>query len=126
MVPFLQGKIFDKMKKKFLEMIKENLLAEKTSLKTKHYHDDIDMDGDETDEIQAKILANVSKQLSTRDNVKLFQIEQALARIDQGEFGSCEECEEEIGEKRLQFNPCFTTCISCAEAREIDKQRNRG
>lgn len=113
------------MKKKFVEKIVEILLNQKNTLKTKSYHDDIDTDGDETDEIQAKILANVNKQLSSRDQQKLVQIEQALSRIDNGNFGSCEDCEEEIGEKRLQFNPCFTTCISCAEARELENKQHK-
>ncbi len=55
-----------------------------------------------------------------------MQIENALSKIERGEFGTCEDCEEAIAEKRLEINPYFSTCISCAELKEIDgKQRAR-
>lgn len=114
------------MKKSFIDKVKINLLAQKKALETKFYYSDIDTDGDETDEIQAKILANVAKQLSNRDREKLVQIDRALAKIEQNEFGLCEDCEEEIAEKRLEINPYFATCISCAEQKEIDRKRRIG
>lgn len=42
------------------------------------------------------------------------RIAAALARIDEGEFGYCTECGEEIAEKRLDLDPTLPTCISCA------------
>lgn len=38
----------------------------------------------------------------------------ALRRLDSNEFGYCDDCGEEIGEKRLMLNPTVTRCISCA------------
>ena len=38
----------------------------------------------------------------------------ALARIDEGEFGYCEDCGEEIAEGRLRLDPAAQRCISCA------------
>jgi len=38
----------------------------------------------------------------------------ALARIDAGEFGYCEECGETIAPRRLELNPAVTRCIGCA------------
>ncbi|TDK49848.1 TraR/DksA family transcriptional regulator [Antarcticimicrobium luteum] len=38
----------------------------------------------------------------------------ALARIDAGEFGYCEDCGEEIAVRRLELNPAVTRCVSCA------------
>ncbi|GAW33573.1 RNA polymerase-binding transcription factor [Roseovarius sp. A-2] len=38
----------------------------------------------------------------------------ALARIDEGEFGYCEDCGEEIAEGRLRLDPAAPRCISCA------------
>lgn len=38
----------------------------------------------------------------------------ALARIDAGEFGYCEDCGDEIAEGWLKLDPAATRCISCA------------
>ncbi|MDX9999858.1 MAG: TraR/DksA C4-type zinc finger protein, partial [Polyangia bacterium] len=46
------------------------------------------------------------------------KIDQALARIEDGTFGICEECEEEINAKRLEARPETTMCIKCKEAQE--------
>ncbi len=39
---------------------------------------------------------------------------EALARMDEGEFGYCEDCGEDIAEGRLALDPAATRCISCA------------
>jgi DnaK suppressor protein len=41
-------------------------------------------------------------------------IDAALRRIDQGEYGYCVACGEEIAEARLLHSPAVTTCIECA------------
>ncbi len=38
----------------------------------------------------------------------------ALDRIDEGEFGYCVECGEEIARGRLELDPTAATCVSCA------------
>ncbi|TDE40329.1 TraR/DksA family transcriptional regulator [Antarcticimicrobium sediminis] len=40
----------------------------------------------------------------------------ALARIDAGEFGYCEDCGEPIAPKRLELNPAVTRCVGCASS----------
>jgi len=115
------------MKKSFIEKIKRSLLEQKSELKSKSYHqNDIDLDGDEVDEIQGVLIALVNNKLSTRDLEKIRKIDNALHKIENKSFGICEECEESIAEKRLEINPYFSTCISCAERIEFeDKQRKR-
>ena len=46
--------------------------------------------------------------------VEIAKIEGALARIDEGEYGFCTECGEDISEKRLEIDPAATQCIRCA------------
>lgn len=41
-------------------------------------------------------------------------IDAALARIEEGEFGFCVKCGEEIAPARLEHNPAASTCIQCA------------
>jgi DnaK suppressor protein len=52
-----------------------------------------------------------------------MKIDNALKKIADGSFGNCEECGEEIAEKRLLINPGFITCIGCAEKLELMKRR---
>jgi DnaK suppressor protein len=56
--------------------------------------------------------------LSSLERRELHQIEEALARIDEGEYGLCEECGEEISEKRLKAVPWARHCIECQELEE--------
>lgn len=80
---------------------------------------EIDAGGDEVDQIQGNILKSTLERLSLRDQTSLLRINQALKKIEDGTFGLCEECEEEIAEKRLQAIPETLLCISCAEIQEI-------
>lgn len=45
---------------------------------------------------------------------ELARIEQALKRIEEDEYGYCDDCGEEIAEKRLEIDPAATLCIRCA------------
>lgn len=49
-----------------------------------------------------------------RRNARQSRIDAALARIDEGEFGYCVDCGEEIASKRLELDPTIPTCVSCA------------
>lgn len=113
------------MKKNFLEKIKKILLTQKLEFESINYSNDIDIEGDETDEIQGILIANVNNQLLSRNREKILQIENALKKIENGSFGLCEECEEQIAEKRLEINPYFSNCIACAEQKEFENKQKR-
>jgi len=49
----------------------------------------------------------------------LQQIEEALARIDDGTYGTCSRCGKEIAEERLEARPWATLCIDCQ--RELER-----
>ena len=55
----------------------------------------------------------------------LNKIEEALHRLDEGTFGYCFECGEEISERRLRALPFAVRCKDCEEARETAEQRER-
>jgi DnaK suppressor protein len=56
----------------------------------------------------------------------LREIERALARIDDGTYGYCEETDEEIGLRRLEARPLATLCIEAQEKREQFDKVQRG
>jgi DnaK suppressor protein len=55
----------------------------------------------------------------------LHKIEEALRRLEEGTFGYCFECGEEISERRLRALPFAVRCKDCEEARETAQQRDR-
>mgnify|MGYP001816285278 CR=1 FL=1 len=67
------------------------------------------------DAMQAQAM---SKETGRRRRQKLMQIETALRRIENGEYGYCQECGEEIAAARLQIDPTVLLCIGCAQANE--------
>ena len=55
----------------------------------------------------------------------LQRIEEALARLEEGSYGNCFECGEEISPQRLRALPFAVRCRDCEEARELALQRDR-
>ena len=50
---------------------------------------------------------------------KRIVVQSALERIDDGDFGECEDCGDEIPVGRLLANPLATRCVECQEAAEV-------
>ena len=68
-----------------------------------------------------------SLELRTRDRYRklIRKIDKALIRIDDGEYGYCEETGEEIGLARLEARPIATLCLDAQERWEL-RQRQLG
>jgi len=56
--------------------------------------------------------------IRTRESRLIKKLKQALERIENGTYGICEECDEEISIKRLEARPVTTKCIDCKENEE--------
>jgi RNA polymerase-binding transcription factor len=67
------------------------------------------------DAMQQQAMSQASARLL---DMELQRIKTALSRIESEEYGYCILCDEEIAEKRLQFDPSLLTCISCAQEAE--------
>lgn len=89
-----------------------------TIMKSLLKEEEIDGDGDEVDQIQGTLIHNIQKSLSMRDKETLNRINISLKKIDDGTFGSCDDCGETIPEARLLAAPGCLTCIICAEQQE--------
>ncbi len=61
----------------------------------------------------------MSLEIKRRRQIELKQISAALRRVEDGAFGYCLVCDEEIAIKRLEINPATTLCINCAEKSEM-------
>ncbi len=58
----------------------------------------------------------MSVETDRRRKVELQQIEAALGRIEDGDYGTCVSCGEAIAVKRLTLNPTTPVCIDCAQS----------
>lgn len=56
--------------------------------------------------------------LTELDRKQLLLVEEALARVDRGEYGRCQQCGEEINPKRLEVQPWARHCVRCQELEE--------
>lgn len=102
-------------KNKLLELKKETLSAiERSKDSSKPVELDQTMVGrlSRMDAMQQQEMALASKR---RRQQLIFQIEDALKRIESGDYGYCIMCDEEIAEKRLDLDPVILTCIKCAQ-----------
>ncbi len=74
---------------------------------------------------EADIQDDIEFALIQMKSETLNKINNALIRLEQGDYGNCFECGEEIAEKRLRALPFAVRCKDCEEAREVAEQRER-
>ena len=79
---------------------------------------DVDDLPDEMDLASSEQNKAVEFRIRGREKLLLAKVEAALLRIEDGNFGLCEDCGEEIGPQRLKARPVTTLCIDCKEAQE--------
>ncbi len=81
------------------------------------------MSGDEIDQTVAQSIENDFARRQHRVRAQLLEVETALAKIQRGEFGVCEETQEPIETERLLALPYTRLSIEGAEIREsVDKR----
>ncbi len=73
---------------------------------------------DEIDQAATDIDKEMRMRLCNRETLYLKKVEEALRRIEDGSFGECEECGEDIEFRRLEARPTATLCVSCKEEQE--------
>jgi DnaK suppressor protein len=74
---------------------------------------------DPTDRATQESDRNFELRIRDRERKLINKIKEALARLDDGEFGICELCGEDISEGRLKARPVTTLCIDC----KIEEER---
>ena len=74
--------------------------------------------GDSGDESMANALADFNVAQIDRHIQSLRDIEAALQRVKNGEYGVCTDCGDDVGFARLQAYPTAKRCIVCQEKRE--------
>src|SRR4051812_11897550 len=80
---------------------------------------------DAVESSEADIQEDIEFALIQMKSETLNKINDALLRLEQGQYGNCFECGEEIGEKRLRALPFAVRCKDCEETRENAENRQR-
>lgn len=113
------------MRKRELEKFRKLLVAQRVELVDKakratggDVHIDPDDFPDEIDTASSEMSLAFQGKLRERERGLLGKIEQALGKIEQGEYGECESCGEDIGAKRLEARPVAELCIDCKADQE--------
>lgn len=113
------------MRKREIEEVRKKLLADRDRILenakktmesiTNPNFDDLSDEGDvassETDQ-------TINLRLRDREAMLLNKIEKTLVKFDEGSFGICESCGENISVKRLKVRPVAQYCIRCKQERE--------
>ena len=73
---------------------------------------------DPTDRASHEANRNFMLRIRDREHKLINKIKDALERIEQGTFGICETCEEDISIERLKARPVTTQCIDCKTKEE--------
>jgi len=84
-----------------------------------------DMDNhfpDPTDRASAESDRSFELRIRDRERKLIKKIDKALERIENGTYGICEDCGEEIGIERLKARPVTTRCIECKSKQEKEEK----
>ncbi len=73
---------------------------------------------DEVDQATTDIEQSMRMRLRNRETLYLKKVDEALRRIESGDFGLCDECGQDIEIKRLEARPTATLCVACKEEEE--------
>ena len=118
------------MDKKNLEHFKQLLLKHRQQImnvgllnKSDDLHVSEEDLSDETDLATSMIQQQLNCTIRDREFLKLRRIDAAIDRVNEGTYGHCDECEEEIGMKRLENQPWADLCIQHAEEREREESQ---
>lgn len=102
----------DKIKEMLLQMKKELLQGVVQSIKDESDYLKNDV-GDFYDHASNDRDRELALTFTDRERTKLVQIDEALKRIEEGGYGECYNCMDEIGEDRLKVMPFAKLCLSC-------------
>lgn len=103
--------------KKKLQNMSDHILtdAEKTLTEMTDHSDNYP---DPTDRASAESDRNFELRIRDRERKLLSKIKAAIERIEEGSYGICDECGDDISEQRLEARPVTTYCIECKTRQE--------
>lgn len=104
--------------KEMLEKMRDEVTIQAEKIKEKGMGFAPDDLPDEVDLASSEADQSMNLRLRDRERILLKKIRKALSKVDDGSYGVCEDCGEEIGVKRLEARPVTDLCIKCKEEQE--------
>lgn len=108
-----------KLKAKEAKEIKDKLMQERELIVKKLNGNDLSIDDSETPDPVDLAVRNYSKNVmlavSENESRQLALIDEALQRVEDKEYGECQNCGKEVNPKRLTAIPWARYCIDCQE-----------
>lgn len=98
-------------RKKAIVDIAESMREQGMGVEKEDLADEVDLASTETGQ-------TLNLRLRDRELILLKKIDKTIEKLDDGEYGKCESCGEEIGLKRLEARPVTDLCIRCKEEQE--------
>ncbi|MBP6869695.1 TraR/DksA family transcriptional regulator [Candidatus Babeliales bacterium] len=74
---------------------------------------------DDGDQAVSSTLETLRNSIQNAEYEEYVMIESALEAIANGTYGVCQDCQQEISEKRLKYYPNAQRCLACQEAAEV-------
>jgi DnaK suppressor protein len=114
------------MTKSEINKFKTTLAAKQTELAPRLRQRDgitIEKTPDALDEVQLATERELTTRNLERQSNVLREVRAALERIQQGGYGMCLNCDEEIGLRRLNAVPWTPLCIACQEREDLEGLR---
>ena len=118
-----------RMNEKDLNELRENLLTYKKQLQ-QEIHDELLKEGsssaislagkvhDKQEESLSEMLTEINLAMLSQHQHELKNLERALQRMNNGEYGTCIDCDAPIAIARIQAYPTAVRCISCQAKHE--------
>jgi len=113
------------IKKKLMKQ-RQDLLTEAEHTLTSKISSEKESFPDPTDQAVAELDNNFVLRLRGREQKLLKKIDEAISRIDSGQYGVCESCGGQISVKRLEARPVTTLCIECKTRQEEEEKLQAG
>lgn len=104
--------------KQILEAQREALLSKEKGRTGSDFTVDKEEIKDEVDHASIEISQSIEIRLRGREKMLCNKIDEALKKLELGEFGVCEDCGDDIDLARLKARPITKLCISCKETQE--------
>jgi DnaK suppressor protein len=104
--------------KKILDEMREELILNARKAVSGDIHLDPDDFPDEIDSASSESGLAFIGRLRERERILVQKIDRALAKIEEGMYGTCTSCGEDIGLKRLEARPVAELCIDCKSQQE--------
>lgn len=80
---------------------------------------------DPTDRASLEADRNSILRIRDRERKLILKIDEALRRLEQGNYGICESCGEDIDLARLKARPVTTLCIACKSDQEVEERKRK-